>query len=202
LTVLPLLLTSPVATLISGVLTSNFNVPPAHLILVGSVIQLVGVGLAIAIPLSGDSVSPFQYAAEAVMGLGFGMTLATALTLGQFLVAKDEAGVVMGALTQIRVLGGTVALAICSAVMSNHLRESLAGVVTPEEAQEISEALGAMNKLDPERMRLVRMAFAEGYRTQIKILTGFSAAALVAAMGIVSRRPVTAREVARQRGEL
>ncbi|KAL1836435.1 hypothetical protein VTJ49DRAFT_5156 [Mycothermus thermophilus] len=201
LTVLPLLLTSPVATLISGVLTSNLNVPPSYLILAGSVIQVAGVGLAIAIPLSGDGVSALQYGAEAVMGVGFGLTLATALTLGQFLVPKEEGGVVMGALTQIRVLGGTVALAVCSAVMSNHLRDSLVGVITPEEASEIAETLGAINKLGPERMAQVRLAFAEGYRTQIQLLTGFSGAALVAALFLISRHPITAREVARQRGE-
>ncbi|KAL2267092.1 hypothetical protein VTJ83DRAFT_4369 [Remersonia thermophila] len=202
LTVLPLLLTSPVATLISGVLTSNLNVPPSYLIITGSVIQVVGVGLAIAIPLSGNGISALQHGAEAVMGVGFGLTLATALTLGQFLVSKEEGGVVMGALTQIRVLGGTVALAICSAVMSNHLRDSLGGLVTPTEAAEIAETLGAINKLDAERMAQVRLAFAQGYRTQIQLLTGFSGAALVSALFLISRRPITAREVAKQRGEL
>lgn len=46
------------------------------------------------------------------MGVGFGLTLSTVLTLGQLIVSKENAGIVMGALTQIRVLGGTIALAI------------------------------------------------------------------------------------------
>ncbi|KAJ0285904.1 hypothetical protein Brms1b_008524 [Colletotrichum noveboracense] len=112
LSVLPLLLTSPFATAISGVLTSNYNVPPAYLILIGSVIQLIGVGLSISIPLTGDHIYASQYGFEAVMGVGFGLTLSTVLTLGQLIVSKENAGIVMGALTQIRVLGGTIALAI------------------------------------------------------------------------------------------
>ncbi|KAK4244994.1 drug resistance transporter EmrB/QacA subfamily [Corynascus novoguineensis] len=191
LTVLPFLLTSPVATAASGVLTSNFNVPPSYLILVGSVIQVIGVGLAISIPLTGDSVSARQYGYEAIMGVGFGLTLSTVLTLGQRLVRKEDAGVVMGALTQVRVLGGTVALAICSAVLSNHLRHKLVEVITLTEFQEIAESLGAIDKLGPERVARVRLEFAEGYRRQFQLLTGFSGAALLAALFLSSRHPIT-----------
>jgi hypothetical protein len=92
LSVLPLLLTSPAATAASGVLTSTFNVPPSYLILAGSVIQAVAVGLAITIPLDGTAISAKQYGFEAMMGVGFGLTLSTVLTLGQLLVSKENAG--------------------------------------------------------------------------------------------------------------
>jgi hypothetical protein len=105
----------------------------------------------------------------------------------------------MGALTQIRVLGGTVALAICSAILSNDLRSNLAGVITPAEFGEISETLGAINKLGPERVAQVKLAFAQGYRKQFQLLTGFSGAALLAALFLISRHPVNVREVAKQR---
>ncbi|KAK4116666.1 MFS general substrate transporter [Canariomyces notabilis] len=199
LSVLPLLLTSPVATAASGILTSTFNVPPSYLILIGSVIQVVAVGLAITIPLTGDAIPAKQYGFEALMGVGFGLTLSTVLTLSQLLVSKEHAGVVMGALTQIRVLGGTVALAICSAILSNHVRDSLAGVLTPAEFQEIAEALGAINKLGPERLARVKLAFAEGYRRQFQLLTVFSGVALLAALFLISRHPVNVRDVAKER---
>ncbi|KAK3905124.1 drug resistance transporter EmrB/QacA subfamily [Staphylotrichum tortipilum] len=199
LTVLPLLLTSPAATAASGVLTSTFNVPPSYLIIVGSVIQVVGVGLGMAIPLVGEGVSARQYGFEAVMGVGFGLTLSTVLTLGQLVVEKADAGVVMSALTQIRVLGGTVSLAVCSAVLSNYLREHLAAVITPAEFGAIAETFGEIEKLGPERVAQVRLAFAEGYRRQFQILTGFSGAALLAALFLISRHPVTVKEVARRR---
>jgi hypothetical protein len=105
----------------------------------------------------------------------------------------------MGALTQIRVLGGTVSLAVCSAVLSNYLREHLAGVITPAEFGAIAETFGAIEKLGPERVAKVRLAFAEGYRRQFQILTGFSGAALLAALFLISRHPVTVKEVSRRR---
>lgn len=136
------------------------------------------------------------------MGVGFGLTLSTVLTLGQLLVRKEDAGVIMGALTQVRVLGGTVALAICSAVLSNHLRHNLVEVITLAEFQEIAESLGAINKLGPERVARVRLEFAEGYRRQFQLLTGFSGAALLAALFLSSGHPITVRDVAKQRGKL
>ena len=92
LSVLPLLLTSPAATLASGILTSTFNVAPSHLILLGAVIQAIAVGLGITIPLEGDGISARQYGFEAMMGVGFGLTLSTVLTLGQLLVRREDAG--------------------------------------------------------------------------------------------------------------
>ncbi|KAB5584990.1 drug resistance transporter EmrB/QacA subfamily [Coniochaeta sp. 2T2.1] len=201
LSVLPLLLTSPAATVASGVLTSTFNVPPSYLILIGAVVQAIAVGLAITIPLTGNGISAAQYGFESMMGVGFGLTLSTALTLGQLLVSKEDAGVVMGALTQIRVLGGTVALAICSAILSNHLRDTLNGVLTPTEFYEITESLGVIDRLGPDRGAKVRLAFAEGYRKQFQVLTGFSGAAFLAALFLISRKPLNVRDVAKQRGD-
>lgn len=108
----------------------------------------------------------------------------------------------MGALTQVRVLGGTIALAICSAILSDSLRGNLAGVITPAEFRKIAETLGAVNNLGPERVAKVKLAFAEGYRRQFQILAAFSGAALVAALFLVSRHPINVRDVARERGEL
>ncbi|RYP27387.1 hypothetical protein DL767_007706 [Monosporascus sp. MG133] len=195
LSVLPLLLTSPAATAASGVLTSTFNVPPTYLIIAGAVIQFIGVGLAIKIPLTGDDISAQQYGFEAVMGVGFGLTLSTVLTLGQLIVSKENAGVVMGALTQIRVLGGTIALAICSAILSNHLKKSLAGVITAEELEDISETLASISSLGSERAAEVKYAFAVGYRKQFQLLTGFSGAAFLASLFLISRHPITVRGV-------
>ncbi|KAK3318056.1 major facilitator superfamily domain-containing protein [Apodospora peruviana] len=177
LSVLPLLLKLPAATAASGVLTSNVNIPPSHLILLGSVIQLTGAGLAIKIPLTGDHISAQQYGSEAVMGVGFWFDV--------------EYSVVMGALTQTRVLGGTVALAICSAILGNHLKESLGGVITQAGFQTIGETLGAINLPGPEQATKVKHAFAEGYNKQFRLLAGFSGAALLAALFLFSREPLT-----------
>lgn len=129
LALLTLLLSSPFATAVSGALTSSFKVPPLYLILIGAVLQVIGVGLTISLPTDGGPFPKQQYAFEVIMGLGFGLILATVLTLAQLVCDEKDigmfsyfashhidlillAGLVMGALTQVRVLGGTVSLAI------------------------------------------------------------------------------------------
>ena len=109
---LPLLLTSPLATAISGIVTSNLGVPPVYLVLAGTVLQVIGVGLMIELPATGGEFAVEQYGYEVLMGLGFGFALATVLTLARLVVSDDEAGLLSNALTQVRVLGGTISLAI------------------------------------------------------------------------------------------
>ena len=83
---LPLLLTSPFATAVQGVLTSSFKVAPFYLMLIGAVLQLVGVGLTSSLPTDGLRISPKQYGYEVIMGLGFGLSLSTVLTLAPLVV--------------------------------------------------------------------------------------------------------------------
>ncbi len=87
---LPLLLSSPFATAVQGVLTSNFKVPPFYLMLIGAVLQLVGVGLTSSLPTDGYEIAPQQYGNEVIMGLGFGLGLSTVLTLAPLVVMEAD----------------------------------------------------------------------------------------------------------------
>lgn len=75
LALLPLLLTSPLATAFSGYLTSNLKVPPVYLIVGGAVLQVVGVGLTCSLPVAASKIPAAQYGFEVLMGLGFGAGL-------------------------------------------------------------------------------------------------------------------------------
>lgn len=90
LVLLPLLLTSPFAMAASGILTSNFNVPPAYLIVIGAILQLIGVGLTSSLPTTRFKISPQQYGYEVIMGLGFGLTLSTVLTIAPLVVKEID----------------------------------------------------------------------------------------------------------------
>lgn len=90
---LPFLLCSPVATAVSGFLTSSLNVPPVHLILAGAVLQVIGVGLTCSLPTTQVvDMTPQQYGFEAIMGVGFGLTVSTVLTLAPLLTDQEDLG--------------------------------------------------------------------------------------------------------------
>ncbi|PGH09842.1 hypothetical protein GX51_00529 [Blastomyces parvus] len=188
LALLPLLLTSPLATAASGILTSNFKIPPFYLILLGSVLQVIGVGLTCALPTRSFDVSPQQYGYEALMGLGFGLSLTTILTLAPLVIKDPDLGVTMGALTQVRVLGGTISLAICSTILNNDLRPKLASVISPSQLRAISDSLSSIDNLTPAQQTAARLAFGEGYNKQNIFLTAFSGVSLLTSMFIWEKK--------------
>jgi hypothetical protein len=93
ISLLPLLLMTPFASGLSGHLVSNqkLRVPPLYLILFGSCLQLIGVGLDSSISTDvTHGIQKVQYAYEVLMGLGFGLVLSSLLTLIPFVVDKKD----------------------------------------------------------------------------------------------------------------
>ena len=86
---LPLLLASPVAIVVSGQLASRFKVPPFYLLLFASSLQMVGVGLTSSVPfVSGNQ----MYGYEVLMGFGFGMGLVSLLIFMPMVVTRADLG--------------------------------------------------------------------------------------------------------------
>ena len=135
---LPLLLASPVATAVAGQLATKLKVPPFYLTMSATSLQMLGIGLCSSISFR-DSSSKAMYGYEVLMGFGFGMGLVSLLIYAPLVVDREDLGkvpgvispspsldnyvrkltsgrfpvaVTMGAITQIRVLGGTIGLAI------------------------------------------------------------------------------------------
>ncbi|TVY27456.1 Efflux pump [Lachnellula hyalina] len=189
LALLPLLLTSPLATAVSGFLTSNRKVPPLYLILGGAVLQVIGVGLTCSLPVDATRIPAAQYGYEVLMGIGFGAGLSTLLTLARLVVDERNLPVAMGALTQVRVLGGTISLAICSTILNTHLRPQLSLLVTPSQAAAISDNISAIHTLSTEQQAGVRRAFAVGYNRQNVFLAALTGVGLLTSLGLVERRP-------------
>ncbi|RMZ75534.1 hypothetical protein DV738_g5436, partial [Chaetothyriales sp. CBS 135597] len=150
---LPLLLSSPFASGLCGYLVSKLKIPPFYLIISGAALQLLGICLLGSLdettpPMKVDS-KVLGY--EVIVGFGFGTGLSTLLIMTPLVVQEKDMAVAMGAITQIRVLGGTLGLAICSTILNNHLHSELATVLTPQQEHLISESTSNIAKLSPEQ---------------------------------------------------
>lgn len=122
---LALLLCFPLASALAGLLVTKLRIASFYIILGGAALQLVGVGLTSSLPSSQDGIPHAQYGYEVIMGFGFGFGPATLLIMIPLVVKKQDMPVAMGAITQIRVLGGTIGLAICTAVLNEYVRHGL-----------------------------------------------------------------------------
>ncbi|ROW03115.1 hypothetical protein VMCG_05822 [Cytospora schulzeri] len=92
LTLLPLMLASPVATAISAFLTERVKIAPFYIILVACVLQVLGLGLTCSLSTDSKSVPIAQYGYQVIMGFGFGLGLTTLLSFARAVVPEANLG--------------------------------------------------------------------------------------------------------------
>ncbi|KAL7627255.1 hypothetical protein AAE478_001444 [Parahypoxylon ruwenzoriense] len=182
---LPLLLASPVATAVSGQLVGRFKIPPFYLLLFGASLQLLGIGLASSTRFTSGNA---MYGYEILMGFGFGMGLVSLLIFTPMVVKRADMAVSMGAITQIRVLGGTIGLAISSTVLNNHLSANLPGLLSPWDIMQISDSVQYVNTLPDDTREAVRQVFADGFNAQMRVMMYFNVAVWIFALTLWERR--------------
>jgi hypothetical protein len=85
----------------------------------------------------------------------------------------------MGAATQIRVLGGTIGLAICSVLLSNYVTSQTAALLTPTEQAALLQSSQSIRYLVPELQVSIRRVYAAGYSQQMRVMLYFCVASIV-----------------------
>ena len=128
---LPRLLCSPFASAACGYFTSSLKVPPFYLVVIGAILQVLGVGLMISLPSTPLQLQKQQFGFKTVMGIGFGIGLTTLLVMIQAFIDEQHKVIMIGAITQIRVLGGTIELALLSQILNKYVVVQLAEIVPP-----------------------------------------------------------------------
>ncbi|KAF5716830.1 major facilitator superfamily transporter [Fusarium mundagurra] len=185
---LPLLLLSPLATAINGILVSKLGVPPLYTLFLGGSLQTIGVGLYSSLK-SSTSIASAQYGYEAIMGLGFGFNLSTILMMVPLVVTEKDLAVTMGSVTQIRVLGGTIGLAVCSALLINHIKREAAKFLTVEQVAQILLSSENIGMLSPETQSRTRVLYADAYSGQMRVMLYFSIASILSLVLLIERQP-------------
>ncbi|OTB06093.1 hypothetical protein M426DRAFT_259520 [Hypoxylon sp. CI-4A] len=186
---LPLLLLSPVASALSGLLISKLRVPPFYLLLIGGFLQTLGVGLYSSLDSFDLRIPPAQYGYQAIMGLGFGFNLSTILMMVPMVVDSKDTPVAMASVTQIRVLGGTIGLAVCSALLVNHIKAKAVEFLTPDQVAAILLSSENIGLLSPELQRRTRSMYATGYSEQMRVMLYFSLVSLCSLALLIERHP-------------
>lgn len=89
-------------------------------------------------------------------------------------------------IAQFRILGGVVALAIVTCVSTPVIRSTLLSSLPQQQTSSILERLAIVRSLPKETQKVVRDSFARGFDLQMRIITGFAAAHIPAALLIIS----------------
>lgn len=134
-------------------------------------------------------VEPKQYVFEVIMGLGFGLVLTSLLTLIPLVVSKKDMPVIGGAITQVRVLGGTIGLALSTTILNSYVKEKLKEQLSAEQIASIAQSLKEIGGLGEEEQLFVRSTFGMGYARQLRVVAGCSGLVVLSSLLMVERRP-------------
>lgn len=186
---LPLLLCSPLATTVAGLLISKLRTPPLFMLIAGCSLQILGVGLFSSLDPTQREIPAKQYGYQVIMGFGFGFNLSTILMMTPMLVKPKDMAVAMGSVTQIRVLGGTIGLAICSTLLNNHITAETSKFLTPSQVGGLLQSFQSINLLPPVFQNEVRNVYGAAYGEQMRVMLYFSIVALASLGLLAERRP-------------
>ncbi|KAL8653431.1 MAG: hypothetical protein Q9226_003849 [Calogaya cf. arnoldii] len=111
-------------------------------------------------------------------------------TLLASLASKPEdVAAAQGALSQARILGGSIGLAMATIVLNNKIGDNLAGVMPPVGIEAIQQSVNAVAALSPANQGLVAKAYSDAFNEQMRICTYLSAAAFVTSLATYQKNP-------------
>lgn len=90
----------------------------------------------------------------------------------------------MGAVTQTRVLGGVIGIAIGQAIIFAQLNADMKSVLDPEQMSAMMHSVADIESFSPDQVRALRECFGLAFNLQNKILLGFAGASAITCLAI------------------
>jgi len=182
LRLIPFTLAAPVGSIISATIAGKAKVPPIYLVLLASSIQVIGFGLLSSLPLS--EIEPnAQYGYQVIAGFGVGINISTLLLMTPFSIAeKRDNAVALSSVSQFRMLGGVIGLAIVTAAYKGYVNSRIEQILTREQSDRLFDSAAAIATFEPQIQERIKIIFAGGYNLQFRILIAFAAAQIPSSM--------------------
>ena len=96
-----------------------------------------------------------------------------------------------GALSQARMLGGSIGLSMATIVLNNKLSNGLARVLDHTQIKSLEQSLNNIATLSPVNQGLVAQMYTDAFNEQMRICTYISATALLAAIATYQKTPAS-----------
>ncbi|KAF4631031.1 hypothetical protein G7Y89_g7102 [Cudoniella acicularis] len=186
-------LLAPAGSVLSAAIIGKTKIPPIYHILLGSILEVIGTTGLSRIPVT-FAIAPSQYGWQVVTGLGVGFCNAPLMLLVNNATTKRDQAVGTAAITQFRVLGGILGLAIVISVMNRVIRSELLQVLPVETVDQLLQTTEIIQQLSESSQATVRAIFGKGYNGQMKILIGFAAAQLPSTALMWTKKPDDGRK--------
>ncbi|KAF2438547.1 MFS multidrug transporter-like protein [Karstenula rhodostoma CBS 690.94] len=179
----------PTGSSFAAAMMGKPRIPPSIIVLTGAVLQLIGAVLLSRIPTDSD-IRAYQYGYQILLGAGVGFVACGLILLVPFAMEKRDLSVGTAAMSQFRVLGGLVGIAIATSLSTPYLRSNISRIAPPSSAALILEKTANIHLLPTELRVEVEKVFAESFGLQIKLVIGFAAAQIPATALMWTRQVV------------
>ncbi|KAH8806009.1 major facilitator superfamily domain-containing protein [Xylogone sp. PMI_703] len=183
---LPFLLTCPVATIVFGAGMTKWNLAPLYALILGQILLFSGVVPLGFLSTNGHFVT--LYICQIVIGFGVGASTIASMLLLKLMIPLESFDVIMGFTTQLRITGGALGVAICSAVLRSEIVRTLTPILTATELFEVFHSTSSLSITDPGAAAHVRETWARAFNLEMKIMAGFGLLSLLMSLLIWEKR--------------
>lgn len=183
---LPVSLLTPVGAMITGLLIGKV-IAAEYILIISAAIICIGIGLLSSIPTH-PAFWVGTYGYEVITGLGLGLVSPPYYYLLATSVGENDVAVGTGALNMWRTLGGTVGVAICSAVHNSILENKLPTFLTAEQIALVKESNAYARTLSLEAQKRLGEVSGQSYNSQFHVILAFSCLNLLVTIGLAVLR--------------
>ncbi|THY60450.1 MFS general substrate transporter [Aureobasidium pullulans] len=180
---LPLIGSTALGAILTGTITGKFNIA-WHLLVFSNVLMTVGCGLMSTLPTDSE-IANLCYLYQIILGFGFGLTMASSMVVIRTEVAMKDNTVSLGAVTQLRQLGGVIGLAVTQAILNGDFRSQLAKFLSDEELRSVMLSTANIANLSDSHRDLTCRAYGRSSNAQMRVVTAFAGAAILMNYGRV-----------------
>ncbi|KAF2653158.1 MFS general substrate transporter, partial [Lophiostoma macrostomum CBS 122681] len=187
---MPFTFAAPLGSAFSSIAAGKLRVPVVFVSLFAGCLQIIGYALLASLPPS-TAIDPRVYGYQFIAGFGCGINISTLMLILPFVVEPRDKAVGLGAVTQLRVMGGAIVLSVATSVFNGYTRPLVANFLRSINAlADAIVSLQTLSKFSEQEQVTMRMILARGYSIQMYILCAFATAQLPAAWLLWRRRQV------------
>ena len=170
---LPMMLMTPVGAMFGSAVVGKV-IPAEYCLVLASVIQTIGIGLLSS--LSSDArIHPPTYGYEIITGFGQGLASSPVYWLLGTIVNEEDVATGTGAMNMLRSLGGSIGVAICSALFNSSFRSEVGGLLTSQQISAIEKSIFAINDIPQDIRSQLGASFSRIYNKQFRVMIAFTA---------------------------
>lgn len=101
----------------------------------------------------------------------------------------------MGAITQIRILGGVIGVGIGEVVLSSKVWSSLGDILTADQVHLLSQSTSSIDLFTVEQQAAIRSSYGDAFNIQFRIMTYITLVCFVVCLGCWVKNPIEVRDM-------